>query len=428
MKIAVIGQGYVGLPLAVRAAEVDHTVVGFDVDKTKVIEIVSGFSPIEDVSDYRLQSALTSQKYEPTSFEEDIADFDLAVITVPTPLDAEDEPDLSYVRSAAETVGRHLKAGATVILESTVAPGTTRNVVLPILMRESGLRQSEIHLAFSPERIDPGNPKWHFENTPKIVSGIDQSSVVRAMTFYGSMGVPVVTTQSLEAAELAKIIENTQRDVNIALVNEMTRYAHAFGIDIHDALRAAASKPYGYMAYQPGPGVGGHCLPIDPVYVASQARGAGVPLLSVELARRINNTQPDYVVERLIELAGEPRLRLMGKQIAVLGYSYKKGTSDARETPAKRVVERLLEESAKVTIFDPRATVPEGMKDHFHLEAVQAVPTDADLCAADAVVIITDHDEFDYHHLAEVSADTGLVVLDTRNRMAAYSSDRIEMI
>lgn len=428
MRIAVIGQGYVGLPLAVRAAEVDHEVVGYDVDKAKVIDILSGFSPIDDVDHLRLQLALNSGKYEATSLEEDIAGFDIAVITVPTPLDANEQPDLSFVRSAAETVARHLRIGATVILESTVAPGTTREFVLPILMKESGLRRSEFHLGFSPERIDPGNSTWHFENTPKIVSGLGENSLLLVQAFYRSMGVPTIQAQSLEAAELAKIIENTQRDVNIALVNEMTRYAHAQGIDIHDALAVAATKPYGYMAYTPGPGVGGHCLPIDPQYLACQARQAGIPLLSVELARQINNSQPRYVVDRLMKLAGEWTNGLLGKRVAVLGYAYKAGTADARETPARKVVELLLEESAKVTVYDPRADFPEGLKAHPHLVDFMKYPVRRELAGFDAVVIITEHDEFNYDLLAEISEETGLKILDTRNRMAAYRSRRIEMI
>lgn len=427
MKIAVIGQGYVGLPLAVRAAESGHTVVGYDVDDAKIEKLLTGRSPVEDVSHERLSAVLSAKTYTPTGISFDIDGFDVAVITVPTPLHKDGKPNLDFVRSASWLAGRHLREGATVILESTVAPGTTRDVVLPALERESGLDVRQFYLAFSPERIDPGNPVWHFDNTPKVVAGYDQQSMIMANSFYRTLGVPTVRAHSLEAAELAKIIENTQRDVNIALVNEMTRYAHVIGVDIHDALRVAATKPYGYMSYQPGPGVGGHCLPIDPVYVAHQAREkAGTPLLTVELARAVNDAQPAYVVDRLQELLAKHGQKLAGARVGVFGYAYKKGTSDARETPARGVVETLLNRFAKVAVYDPLASVPGDLSARMSDPALTFTgELDKDL---DAVVIVTDHDEADYNRLAEIVADSKLIVLDTRNRMAAHRSDRIEML
>jgi UDP-N-acetyl-D-glucosamine dehydrogenase len=425
MKIAVIGQGYVGLPLAVRAAESGHAVVGYDVDAAKIDQLLAGRSPVEDVSHERLNAVLSAKTYTPTGISFDIDSFDVAVITVPTPLCKDGKPNLGFVRSASWLAGRHLREGATVILESTVAPGTTRDIVLPALEQESGLEVGQFYLAFSPERIDPGNPTWHFENTPKIVAGYDEESSILAGMFYRMLGVPTVRAYSLEAAELAKIIENTQRDVNIALVNEMTRYAHVMGIDIHDALRVAATKPYGYMSYSPGPGVGGHCLPIDTIYLAHQAREtAGTPLLTVELARAVNDAQPAYVVDRLEELLAKHGQKLDGARVGVFGYAYKKGTADARETPARGVVEALLDRFAKVAVYDSLATVPDDLRARMS-ELPFTGELDKDL---DAIVIVTDHDQADYDRLAEIVADSKLIVLDTRNRMAAYRSDRIEMI
>lgn len=394
MKVAVIGQGYVGLPLAMAAADAGHEVIGFDTDQRKVASLAAGRSYIEDIPDSALRNENRWGRYTPSSDPVDLCGFDVAVITVPTPLDFEGKPDLSYVESAAETVGALLGRGATVILESTTWPGTTEQIVAPILEKASKLLLAEgaFHLGFSPERIDPGNKTWTFTTTPKVVSGVDEASLARVDAFYASLGVPTVPTTSPKEAELAKIIENTYRHVNIALVNEMARYAYELGIDIHAALRAAASKPFGYKAFTPGAGVGGHCLPIDPTYMSWLVHSAtGERFRTIELANEINNSQPEYVVRRLAAGLRRRKLSLGDAHVLVLGYAYKANTADCRETPAEPIVARLLSEGAQVTIYEPHTelTIPGAT-------AVTGTPSPADLAAADAVLIVTGHAAFDY--------------------------------
>ncbi|HVM06786.1 MAG TPA: nucleotide sugar dehydrogenase [Acidimicrobiales bacterium] len=409
-KVVVVGQGYVGLPLAMRAVEVGHDVVGYDVDESRVKRLASGESYVEDVPGDVVASALGSGRYVPTSDAGALAGFDVAVITVPTPL-REGNPDLSYIEASAVTLGGHLRPGATVVLESTTYPGTTEELLGPLLEQTSGLAAGgDFLLGYSPERIDPGNPSWGLRNTPKVVSGIDARSLEAVEAFYGSLVERTVPVSSPKEAELAKLLENTFRHVNIALVNEIAMFAGDLGIDVWETIDAAATKPFGFLRFTPGPGVGGHCLPIDPSYLSWRVRRRlGHSFRFVELANDVNDHMPDYVVKRLMVALNRRRLPLNGSRVLVLGLAYKKNSSDDRESPATVLTERLLGLGAIVHAADPH--VVEG---HVDARVVRVDVTAAEVAAADAVVVLTDHDAFDYDAVAAAR-----YVLDTRHRLPA---------
>ena len=416
MRVVVAGQGYVGLPLAVRAAEVGHHVVGYDVDAHRVKALTAGESYIEDVTSARIRALLDAGAYTATTEAADLAGFDVAVMTVPTPL-RDGVPDLTCIESCAHTLGAHLRRGATVILESTTYPGTTEELVAPILEEVSGLAPgTDFHLGFSPERIDPGNAQWTFEKTPKVVSGIDTASLDAVRHFYDGLVETTVLVSGPKEAELAKLIENTFRHVNIALVNEIAMIARALGVDVWEALGAAGSKPFGYMPFTPGPGVGGHCLPIDPSFLSWKVeRSVGVPFRFVELANDVNNHMPDYVVRRLMEALNTRRKTINGSQVLLLGLAYKPNTSDARESPSTRVAELLLGLGAEVRAADPH--VAGDIRADSRLIQVDA--TAEEIAAADAVVLLTDHAVFDYEAILEHAS----YVLDCRNRLAGANVD-----
>jgi UDP-N-acetyl-D-glucosamine dehydrogenase len=411
MRVVVAGQGYVGLPLAVRAAEVGHQVTGYDVDARRVRRLAAGESYVEDVPSEQLRAILASGAYTATDDETALAGFDFAVITVPTPL-RDGVPDLSYIEASSRTLGRHLRAGAAVVLESTTYPGTTEELMVPILEEASGLKAGlDFHVGFSPERIDPGNKAWPFTRTPKVVSGVGPASLEAVKAFYDGLVERTVPVSSPKEAELAKLIENTFRHVNIALVNEMAMFAKALGIDVWEAIDAAASKPFGFMKFTPGPGVGGHCLPIDPSFLSWKVeRTVGVPFRFVELANDINNHMPDYVVRRLMEAFNERRKTVNGSRILLLGLAYKPNTSDARESPSTRIAELLLGLGAEVRGADPHVV------DDIHADArlVRVEATPEEIAAADAVVLLADHAEFDYASITEHAS----YLLDCRHRLS----------
>jgi UDP-N-acetyl-D-glucosamine dehydrogenase len=389
--LLVIGQGYVGLPLAMRAVAVGHQVVGFDIDDRRVKRLAAGDSFVEDVSSQELSAALASGNYRATADPDACAGFDVAVITVPTPL-REGVPDLDPIEDAGRTVARHLRPGGTVILESTTYPGTTEELLLPILEEGSGLRAGlDFSLGYSPERIDPGNKTYSLVNTPKVVSGIDDASLKAVQSFYDSVVERTVPVRGPKEAELTKLLENTFRHVNIALVNELAAFAAELDIDIWEVIDAASTKPFGYMRFHPGPGVGGHCLPIDPSYLAWRVeRKLGRPFRFVELAKDINEHMPEYIVERLLLSFNERQQSIKGSRLLLLGLSYKRNTADCRESPAIPVVERLITLGATVRVADPH------LADEFELPGVTRVPCTAEeLEAAAAVVVLTDHDAFD---------------------------------
>lgn len=413
-KVAVVGQGYVGLPVAMRAAQQGFPTVGFEVDDRRCSLLRDGVSYVEDVPDAELRSALDGT-YQATADLGDLAGFDVAVITVPTPL-RDGAPDLSYVASAGESLSRVLRAGALIVLESTTFPGTTDEFLLPIL-EKSGLRAGiDFFLGYSPERIDPGNQTWNFVNTPKVVSGVEDQSRTLTSAFYGALVDQVVEVADTPTAELVKILENTYRHVNIALVNEIAMFARELGVDMWAAIDAAATKPFGFTPFWPGPGVGGHCLPIDPSYLSWRVRqNLGQTFRFVELANDVNEHMPDYVTQRIGSLLNEHRRSVNGTRVLLLGLTYKAGTSDWRESPAMVVAERLAGLGAELRLCDP------------HLPEIAPLPVEAPLVAftpeeladADLVVVLVDHPEFD----AEVIAANAPLVFDTKAVMRAELFD-----
>jgi UDP-N-acetyl-D-glucosamine dehydrogenase len=411
MRVVIVGQGYVGLPLAVRAARVGHSVVGFDVDDERIKRLAAGESYVDDVSSAELRELLDAGTFQPSADPRSCAGFDIAVIAVPTPL-REGTPDLKYIEESARTLARYLRPGATVALESTTYPGTTTDLVAPLLEEGSGLiAGDDFHLGYSPERIDPGNREWTLETTPKVVSGINAASLERIDAFYSSVVAKTVPVGDCKTAELAKLLENTFRHVNIALVNELAVFAHDLGIDVWEAIDAASSKPFGYLRFVPGPGVGGHCLPIDPSYLSWRVqRTLGQSFRFVELANDINNHMPDYVVRRLVAALNERRKPVNGSTVLLLGLAYKKNSGDARESPARRVASLLLDMGAEVRAADPHV-VEDAQVDR---RVVRVSLTPEELAAADAVVLLADHDRFD---LDQVTAHSSYV-LDTRRRLA----------
>lgn len=416
--VAVIGQGYVGLPLAMRAVEVGFNVVGFDLDKTKISALASAQSYVDDVTDAELAAALETERFHPSDAYIDLDGFDVAVIAVPTPL-REGVPDISYIESAARTLGARLKPGALVVLESTTFPGTTDEVVGPILAGESGLTPGrDFLLGYSPERIDPGNQVWDFVRTPKVVSGIDQSSLAAVEAFYGRLVDTVVPVSGTMEAELTKLLENTFRHVNIALVNELAVHARSLGIDFWEVVDAASTKPFGFMPFRPGPGVGGHCLPVDPTFLSWRIeRRLGTASRFVKIANEINTEMPAYVVNRVQAGLNQRRKPVNGSRILVLGLAYKPNSNDARETPVEYVVQGLLDLGAEVEVHDQHVLEP-ALPDGVELVDLTAER----LAAADAVVLLTDHDDVDYE-LVVSEAD---YVFDARNRLSA--SPNVELL
>ena len=410
MKVVIVGQGYVGLPLAMRAVDVGHDVIGFDVDESRVKRLAAGESFVEDISDERLAAAVASGRYRPDTSPAACAGFDMAVITVPTPL-RDGVPDLSYIESAARMLATHLRPGATVVLESTTYPGTTEELLAPILEEGSGLAAgTDFHLGYSPERIDPGNTTWTLENTPKVVSGITSASLAVVQSFYDGIVEATVAVSTPKEAELTKLLENTFRHVNIALVNELAMFGADLGINVREAIDAAATKPFGFLRFVPGPGVGGHCLPIDPSYLSWRVkRTTGRDFRFVELANEINEHMPDYVVRRLMVALNHRGKAVRGSRILLLGLSYKPNTSDARESPALVVADRLLQLGADLHAVDGHVTEVIDQRIR-RTELTREVVE-----AADAVLVLTDHDDVDY----EVVARHAAYVFDARYRIPA---------
>ncbi len=350
--LAVIGLGYVGLPLAIEAANNTMKVAGYDINDSVVSNLNKSVSHVEDISDEALSDAL-AKELSFTSNSNVLGDSEHIVISVPTPL-TDYQPDLSYVEAASKRIGENLREGQIVILESTTYPGTTIEIVQPILENISNLNAGDdFLLGYSPERIDPGNKEWTFKNTPKIVSGINKKSLEKISKFYKSIIDEVIEVSGTREAEMVKLIENTYRQVNIAMVNELAILSNMLDIDIWEVVEAAKTKPFGFQSFRPGPGVGGHCIPIDPKYLSFKTRQIGQPVRFVELAQEINNSMPNYVVSRVSELMNKKEILLKNSKILILGVAYKKDISDTRESPAIDIVEALLEKSADISFYDP---------------------------------------------------------------------------
>jgi UDP-N-acetyl-D-glucosamine dehydrogenase len=408
-RVLVVGQGFVGLPLAMRAVEVGDAVTGYDIDRSRVEQLRGGRSHVSDVADAVVQSSLRTGRYLPVADPAGLGEFDVALITVPTPL-ADGVPDLAPIRSAADRLGPLVRRGCLVVLESTTYPGTTDELLAPALESGSGLKAGvDFHVGYSPERIDPGDPDRNLVSTPKVVAGLTDSCLVAVEEFYGRLVERTVPVSTTRVAELTKLLENTFRHVNIALVNELAVHAHALGIDIWEAIDAAATKPFGYSPFRPGPGVGGHCLPIDPAYLSWRIeRRLGVTSRFVVTANDVNQHMPAYVVQRVQLGLNERRTAVNGARILILGLAYKKNTNDARETPAAAIVRGLSELGADVLVHDEHVGPHE-------LDLLAArVPLSAELLrSCDAVVLVTDHDDVDY----DLVTRHATYVFDARNRM-----------
>ena len=350
-ELGVVGLGYVGLPLAVEASLQDLNVVGYDINSERVEMINNGMSPIEDISTEELSSAL--KNFHSTIDSKELSDCKNVVISVPTPL-TDYQPDLSYVIDAAKTVGKNLVLNQVVILESTTYPGTTLEVLIPNLEEQSGLiAGKDFYVGYSPERIDPGNKIWKFKNTPKVVSGMNNDSTKKIKEFYESIIDEIVVVNGTKEAEMVKLLENTYRHVNIALINELAMLREKLEIDIWEVVNAAKTKPFGFESFKPGPGVGGHCIPVDPEYLSFKTRQIGKPVRFVELAQEINNSMPTYVVNRVSDLLNSKDKILRNSKILLLGVAYKKDISDMRESPAINIAELLLNKSVQVSFYDP---------------------------------------------------------------------------
>jgi UDP-N-acetyl-D-glucosamine dehydrogenase len=379
MRVAIIGQGYVGLTIAVGAAGAGHSVIGFDVNPALVDQLNAGKSHIEGITDTDLAGFISAGSYAASVDASVLDDSDVIIIAVPTPLDAQRNPDLTFVHAAAELIQRIVKSPALIVNESTSYPGTLRNEIAAHITGVDHLYAS------SPERVDPGNNQWGTKNTPRLIGGLTPAAVAKAREFYGSFCDSIIEVSSPEVAEAAKIFENTFRQVNIALVNEFAQISDALGISSREVIEAAASKPYGFMAFNPGPGVGGHCIPVDPSYLAHVANQVGVPATFIKRANEVNLAMPAYVVKRVI--AGSNG-SIKGKKIVVVGVSYKSNVADTRETPAAAVIDLLREQGATVTWHDDLVVSWRG-------------ESSSPIAAADAAVVVTKHDGVD---LAAITA------------------------
>ena len=392
-KLVVFGQGYVGLPLAVAASQVGFEVTGIDINLDKVLDISKGISPIEDISSGQLADLINSGNYKITSELGISPDTNLICICVPTPLDKNHKPDLTALKQAVRAAGKGLKPGMLVIVESTISPGTTRKMLLPILVDASGLSVEEFHLAYSPERIDPLNNEWNIKNTPKLVAGLSDEAANLAREFYSKFIDQVVICPTVEVAETAKLLENSYRLVNISFINEISMFCQKMGIDINEVVKAAATKPYGFMPFYPSVGVGGHCIPVDPIYLSEAAKSAGAGSRFIDIADEINQSMPSYFVERAKQIIDGVK----SKKILVIGLSYKPNVADIRESPVISLVEQLRKSGAEVFWHDELVKSWNGQ---------ESTPISADF---DLAIIATPHDYL------ELSALKDVPILNTRS-------------
>lgn len=419
-KIAIIGQGYVGLPLSVEFAKAGFDVAGIDKDSRKINNINNGLNYITDIKDEEFENVIKSKKLKAyTSYSKDIC-ADIIIITVPTPFTANREPDLSYVIEATESVTERLKKGQLIILESTTFPGTTEEVVKPIL-EKSGLKAgSDFSLCFSPERIDPGNKQFTIRNTPKVVGGIDEKSVHLACELYNTVVNKTIPVTSAKVAEMSKLLENIFRNVNIALVNELMLLCNRIGIDVWEVIEAASTKPFGYMPFYPGPGVGGHCIPVDPIYLSWKARASDFYLRFVDLAAEINSNIPYYVAQRVVDTCIERIGFIKGARLLAIGVTFKKDVDDTRNSPALKVLEILSKKPFDIMYNDPYV---DEIRINERIIRSTSLNKEA-LLSCDCVVILTDHSCYDYSWVVENSK----LIVDARNATRHVGSHRDRIV
>ena len=429
--VGVIGLGYVGLPLAVEFAKEGFTVVGFDVSQRVCDLLNAGESHIQDVAAADVADLVKRGLFRATTDAMELKTADALSIAVPTPLGKTRDPDMSYVQAAAETVTQVAHPGLLVVLESTTYPGTTREVILPLLSSAGYTVGKDIFIAFSPERVDPGNPVYHTKNTPKVVGGITPACTEVATALYASCIDTIVPVTSTETAELVKLLENTFRSVNIAMANEMAIVCDKLGVNVWEVIDAAATKPFGFMKFTPGPGIGGHCIPLDPHYLAWKMRSLNYKTRVIDLAGEINTAMPNYVVEKIAHALNSVKKPMNGSQVLILGVAYKRDIDDVRESPALDVIRLLEAHGAAVTYHDPYVASIRDDDGH-DTTAPGAVPTlrygveltPATLRAADVVVIVTDHKTVDYQFVV----DNSTLVVDTRNATSKTTPGRARVI
>ena len=411
-NIGIIGLGYVGLPLAVEFGKTGFSVTGFDNDEAKVSSIGKGDSYISDVSSKDIKDLVSSKKLMATLDKALLNKMDVIIICVPTPLRKTKEPDISFILQAAEDINANLRKGQLVILESTTYPGTTEEVIFPKLGGNGLKVGKDIFIAFSPERVDPGNKKYKTKDIPKVVGGISETCTELSRLLYSQIVKDVITVSNTRAAEMVKLLENTFRAVNIGLINELALICNKMNLNIWEIIEAAKTKPFGFMPFYPGPGLGGHCLPCDPIYLSWKARTHGFDARLIELAAEINSSMPHYVVDKIIEALNVKKKALKGSRILVLGVTYKKDITDVRESPASTIINSLLQKKAKVEYHDPLVPV-------FNIEGLSlssAKLTKETLNSVDCVVIVTDHSGIDYKFIV----DNSNLIVDTRNALSSF--------
>ena len=412
-RIAVLGLGYVGLPLAVVFAESGYKVTGIDPASEKVNAINAGKSYILDVEDEALASLVRSGSLEATSDFSTLAEIDAVSICVPTPLRKTGDPDLSFILSAADTLQRYIHAGMVIVLESTTYPGTTRELILPKLSENSGLVVGkDFFLAYSPERVDPGRRDWTTVNTPKVIGGITPQCLEVAQTWYRQALKTVVPVSSAEVAEMAKLLENTFRMINIGMVNELAIMCDRLGVDVWEVIEAAATKPFGFMKFLPGPGLGGHCIPIDPLYLSWKLKTVNYSARFIELASEINTSMPRYAVSKVQDALNQYKKALNGSDILVLGVAYKADIDDLRESPALDIIHLLSEKGAQVSYHDPY--IHEIQHEELNLQSI--LDLDESVKKADCVVIVTNHSNYDYEKIMR----NAKLIVDTRNALKTH--------
>ncbi|MCE2901938.1 MAG: nucleotide sugar dehydrogenase [Gemmatimonas sp.] len=409
--IGVVGLGYVGLPLVMEFVRAGFRVIGYDVNAPLVDQLMQGRSHIQDVPDAEVSAAVQGQRFTATTREEWLAECDAISIAVPTPLSKTRDPDMAYVLSAVDAIARQARPGLCVVLESTTYPGTTRELLQPRLEGKGLTVGQDVFVAFSPERVDPGNPRFNTRNTPKVVGGITPACVEVARALYESCIDTVVPVSSPEAAELVKLLENTFRAVNIGLVNEIAMMCDKLRVNVWEVIDAAATKPFGFTKFTPGPGIGGHCIPLDPHYLAWKMRTLNYKTRFVDLASEINAGMPEYVVQRVEASLNEYAKAVNGSRVLVLGVAYKKDLDDVRESPALDIIRLLEARGAEVAFHDPHVA---AFREHGYVRSSSALTPEA-LAGADAVLIVTDHSSIDY----QAVVDSATLVIDTRNATAA---------
>lgn len=414
--VGVFGLGYVGLPLALRFSEAGLKIIGFDIDEHKVNELNNGQSYIKQISKERVAQA-TQQGFVATTDFSQTTQLDALIICVPTPLNQYREPDLSFVENTLTALLPHFQEGQLLSLESTTWPGTTEEIIQPMLQKHGFVPGKNCALVFSPEREDPGNTQYHTQNIPKIIGGVTPSCLALGTALYEKAITTMVPVSSPKAAEMTKLLENIHRAVNIGLVNEMKIIADKMGINIHEVIDAAATKPFGFVPYKPGPGLGGHCIPIDPFYLSWKAKEYGINTRFIELAGEINHHMPRWVVSKVADALNDKGKAIRGSNILILGLSYKKNIDDTRESPAVEIMSLLEEKGAKIAYSDPHVPVFPSKRDYsFDLSSVALTPEN--LNRYDCIILATDHDAFDYKLLLEHSQ----MIVDTRGRLLGHSN------